>query len=283
MRHYAYGLLFASTLFSQEALSMQEEKMAISPELHKLLEDIKSIKPGAALDKHLAGIKESNSDHWRSMCKEITDNRFIKISQPAVGNMKAAALGRWCDNFTDVQVMKKSVQGAKVTAPVPVPVQAMPKLKPVQLKQGAKGFEAKQEQLKENQKEADERVRQIAQAQDARMQERAREYEKKILQVRKDIEVAREYYDNLSAAIFGLREDFEQVAMLKQFNNEHKNDTAEDFLNAYDAYVKAAPNIRNYVQGLEQVDAARIKLKEALAAQERGEEVIAALIKEMNQ
>ncbi|MBX9804619.1 MAG: hypothetical protein K2Y18_02570 [Alphaproteobacteria bacterium] len=279
MRHYVYGLLFASALFSQEAISMQEEKMAISPELHKLLEDIKGIKPGAALDKHLAGIKESNSDHWRSMCKEITDNRFIKISQPAVGNMKAAALGRWCDNYQVVQVMKKSVQGAKVAAAVA----EMPKLRPVQLKQGAKGFEAKEQQLKENQKEADERVRQMAQEKDVRMQERAREYEKRILLVRKDIEEARESYDNLSAAMNGLREDFQQVAMLKQFNNEHKHDTAEEFLNAYDAYVKATPNIRNYVQGLDQVDAARIKLKEALTAQERGEEVIAALIKEMNQ
>ena len=230
------SILCVGALFSYQA-SASEENFT--------LEQLAGLKDPVA---KLEALSKSNPENVSDLCDEIKDPGFYdRAKELGIRLLKRNKLINFCEGVKfetakirkveqkekatekerEVVKLKKGEQSreakkAKAKAP-----QRMVKLKPVEFAKGKQDVQQKQAELKRVQAMIIENAQKLG---------RKKEFEVKLVKVQKEINVAKEAYDNLSAIILVMREDMKPIGGFKIFKpNDHDDDSPEEYLAAFNA------------------------------------------------
>lgn len=206
--------------------------------------------------KTLEVLKINNPANVQDLCVQIKDLSFYEKAETAkIGVLKRNKIMQFCDGVKfEVGTFKKAIQKEK---PAEAPKETVV-LKPVDL--GKKGASVQEEQV------ALEAARKEIVANAKLLEQRPEmiKIQEKIAVATKQLEAAKEYYDNLTVAISILREDLKGISGFKVFKpQEHEKDTPEQYLLALNqALPQESPHLL-HPDSLAQIRAASDLLRQA--------------------
>jgi hypothetical protein len=259
MGKLVWGMIFASTVLSQESFGMQ------GPMLSDIIAQPDPL-------QSLQGLKATNPDHQWSLCQEIMDPGFYKVAEAkGLGILKRNKLIGFCEalklerqkvepgslkDTSKPPVVEEPVRTPKqVRVPKPsahvvmaepkhvekkmgpvheekkavvdVPLPEKPVLKLVDLSIAAKTVEEEEIKLKAAQEALRENAQRLG---------KIEEFKVKLQKVTEELLVAEEHYNNLNIAVIGMKEDLKEPAVarnLKVFKpHDHEHDSPEQFVTA---------------------------------------------------
>lgn len=204
--------------------------------------------------KKLEELKTQSPENFKSLCADINEpNTFYPKAKLAnVGTIKQTQIINKCVGATFEQgTFKPVIQKPKQAEAKPEAVQ----LKPVD-------FGKKTANIQEEQKTLQAAKKIILE--NAALLGKKQEVEAKLLAVEEELKKAQDFYDNLSVAVAGIREDLDTFTRFRYFNpKEHSNDTPEKYLETLDAALQKGDRLMLPKVYIEQLNAANNLLKQA--------------------
>lgn len=319
MRTFSTSLILVGTLLAHTAMAM-DKAAVVSPTLEAFLGEAKAASNADAVRKILEGKKAVDPEGTWNLCREdiLGNNEFYKrVGELSLGISKRNTITSFCET---VRLEREKAEPGKIEHTKPAAAPEKPQQKPmmrrgpaavpatapktqveppkpqpkrlsderkvhwnkVDVETSPKGnLQERQDHLKAQEAMVQQNLEMLKAQEDQAKKAELHKLAAQLVEVRKELESSRKYYDNLSAAILGIREDLEHIHQFRDFVQAHHHDAPDVFI---DGFMKAFPEWFNAITNptaAAQIPLALDESRKSLDALQKGELELSAIVRQM--
>ncbi len=204
----------------RRSLSPVRSKSPVAEEINwEVLEDFMKDHKADPV-KALERLRETDPRAVKRLCYAILDPEFYSRAQSAgIGVIKNRAMVSFCQDYMPERA---SLKGVKQKSREASPEREKIKLRHVEFPKQSASLAEQQRGLEEAQRALLENAKRLG---------RLAEVEAQMKDANANLRKAQEYYDNLTAAVMGMKEDLRDIRGFEEFNPRHQDDLPEIYIN----------------------------------------------------